>query len=395
MIVNLKRDFIKLTVFIYMIYLFWYSQAIGDSNILLYGGMCFIFVAYLFYINGRSLKNLKISKGIIYWIMYGIFSLIVGIVVAYDKGILLSSLFTFFAFIFLCVCITTVSIIEQDLWWFIKDILIICIFCALYTIFRGYDYYNGIIVITMGPKNNPNTLGALMVFGMFAVMYREKKGFTQLMTSFIIIALFLYIIILTGSKKALFSGAIFLLVWGIGFMKYMRDRPLYYKFTTLFLLFLIFILSFYYLSTIYINTASFARMATLFTSGSTNMRRGMYKESLDFFMNNPMFGIGYDQFKVISQYKKYSHSTYAEVLANGGLIGILLFFTPIVLAGIKLFQNRKKDSSYRVWMYISLYLVEIFLGSVNIFMYDFTHLMIWTIIFVYVDFGLKFNKKSY
>ena len=133
-------------------------------------------------------------------------------------------------------------------------------------------------------------------------------------------------------------------------------------------------------------------MTTLFTSGSTKMRSEMYEESIDFFKRSPLFGIGYDQFRVLSRYKLYSHSTYAEVMADGGIIGMLLFITPILIAGFRLFKLRKRTNTYTVWIFIALYCVEVFLGAVNIFMYDITHLLIWSLIFFYTQYGAFYNE---
>lgn len=206
---NVKESIFKFIIFLYMVYLLWYSEAIGYSNILLYGGIIIVGISFLLYINGRSTDILRIPSGLLSWIAYGVTSLIIGLLIATDRELMISSLMTFFAFLFLCICILVVLRVEQNIQWFTNCLLAICIICALYTIFNGYNYYNGVMVVTMGANNNPNTLGTLMVFGMFAVMYNEKKGVFQLVGSISILALFLYIIIITGSKKALLGGGSF------------------------------------------------------------------------------------------------------------------------------------------------------------------------------------------
>ena len=85
------------------------------------------------------------------------------------------------------------------------SIIVICIFCAAFTILRGYDYYNGVMVVTMGPENNPNTLGALMVFGIALMMFRNKRRIMDLVVLLFFMLVFSYVIILTGSKKSLLS----------------------------------------------------------------------------------------------------------------------------------------------------------------------------------------------
>ena len=383
--INFKSLFIKSTIFIYIIYLLWYTQAIGHSNIFLYGGIILVFIFFLNYINGKRFNDFKVSKRLLYWFFYGIYSLIFGLIVAVDKVYLITSLSTYFAFLFLCISIFIISSMEKDSDWIINYLMIVCLFCALYTIFNGYDYYNGVMVITMGPNNNPNTLGALMVFGMFSVMYKEKKRIYQLLASLVVLLLFFYIIIISGSKKALLSGLIFILIWGIGFTKYIRNKNLNYKLITMIILIITLTIFVYYFSSLYINTSSFERLTGLRSSGSTNIRIGMYKESLFLFKNNPLIGIGYNQFRFLSFFETYSHSTYAELLSGGGIIGTLLFLTPIISTGINLIKNRTKLPAYNHWLYIAIYCVEVFLGTVNIIMYSFMHLLMWTIIYVYVE----------
>ncbi len=81
--------------------------------------------------------------------------------------------------------------------------------------------------------------------------------------------------------------------------------------------------------------------------GSTYARWGMAKEALGIWWDYPLFGAGFQGFaRVSSQYAgRYSHTTYGEVLANGGLIGFALLGFFFILPGMQLallaLENRR------------------------------------------------------
>ena len=73
-----------------------------------------------------------------------------------------------------------------------------------------------------------------------------------------------------------------------------------------------------------------------------SLRLGFYKEAWDHFKTHPVFGIGYNQFRVYNAGGYYSHSTYAEILADGGVVGIILFFAPHIWCVLNLIKIAKK-----------------------------------------------------
>lgn len=67
---------------------------------------------------------------------------------------------------------------------------------------------------------------------------------------------------------------------------------------------------------------------------STNLedesRFGLLVEAFNVGILNPIFGVGPANFYLYSPTKHYSHSTYFEIFANNGLIGLLLFLSILV-----------------------------------------------------------------
>jgi O-antigen ligase len=62
------------------------------------------------------------------------------------------------------------------------------------------------------------------------------------------------------------------------------------------------------------------------------IRDQMLKEATSLWLQRPFAGWGLDQFRVISAWGTYSHDNYVELLANGGVIGLLLYLGTYVSA---------------------------------------------------------------
>ena len=290
------------------------------------------------------------------------------------------------AFLLVCSCISIICRGENSIQWLLKCIAIVSYVCAFYTLFYGEPYYNGIYVITMGPENNPNTLGIMMVYGMFSVLYNKKRKLGELILPLASVFLFAYVIILTGSRKSLLCGGILCLVWIINFVNdTRRSKNSTEKITKYLLLIAALTIGIVYFAKHYANTASFERLLLLSEDGSSHARVGMYRESLEFFKTSKLFGIGFNQFRVLSSFKSYAHSTYAELLACAGIFGCILYFGPIIKTGIVLIKRMWTEPSYQVGMLVAMYLVEMILGFAIIFMYSISHLLIWTILYMSLD----------
>ena len=110
----------------------------------------------------------------------------------------------------------------------------------------------------------------------------------------------------------------------------------------------------------------------------------MYRDAVEYFMASPIIGIGFGQYRLWSPFGYYSHSSYAEILSCGGIIGVLIFFVPIFVCLCScLKQLRKKqplEQSYRMKMATLMLFCELFLGLGQIFIYDVFHLLLLTLI---------------
>src|SRR5699024_6484476 len=106
--------------------------------------------------------------------------------------------------------------------------------------------------------------------------------------------------------------------------------------------------------------------------GGDEIRLSMYEEAFVFFKNNPLFGIGFNQYRELSVWKTYSHSTYAELFANTGIIGSVIYFIPytLVLFGLLQLYRNKDIIRHRINLYMSMYIIFLLYGTSVIHFYS-------------------------
>lgn len=389
----------KLFIFIFIVYIEWFKEAYYDVPIILYGSIlgaisCWFLRIILF---DKKIKIKYTSKVGVNLVFFGMYSLISGIFIYKDSVFFFNQLFTYFCFVIVCILITYISNQYKDSNWLLKIFIVGSFLCSIQTILYPYPYYNGIIVTSMSKHNNPNTLGLVMCIGLYSVLILNYKKNLSNKISFVSMTLYIYIIILSGSRKSLFVAiSIFLCFMVNYFFKKERNKKIELLKKVLLIFGIIFIIIFVgsHLVNYYQSTSSFERMSNL---NMNNSRFLLYKEAFELWKINPLFGIGFNQYAILSSFKYYSHSTYAEILSCTGLLGFIIFFIPI----IRLFFNLMKDSLkkknknrnyYRILLLILIF--ELFLGIGQIFIYEFYHLVILNYIFSEVE-NLKRSEKRY
>ena len=119
---------------------------------------------------------------------------------------------------------------------------------------------------------------------------------------------------------------------------------------------------------------------------SNEARIDMYRDAFNVFLQKPIFGGGLEQYSLWTGTGRIAHSTYAEAIADFGLIGSIIYFIPYLYTVYRAFaiQNRV-DEQYKCRMVLVLCMVELFLGIVQIWFMEVTHFYCWTIIFLIVQ----------
>ncbi len=391
-------DIAKFAILVFVIYSFWYFGIFGASIPLLYGApiIATLFVLFDMSKNKRSYK-LGFYSIVPLFFVYCLYSFISGLIVHYDFSYLVSSLTRFSAYTVLFYDICYISKVDNSMNWIIKILSFVSLVCSLYTIFRGISVRGsyGTQVIVMGEHTNTNTLGVIMVIGMFTTLYiRKNKG---LLITLLVLFSELYVIVLSASRKALIAGLILLVLWEIELLVN-SDKEIKMKFRIfgLLVLFIGVFVTIIYLRYYYYDSSLYVRMLN-FESGVKD-RTDLIQKSVQLWKTSPFVGIGFDQ--VRKYIGLYSHNTYVELLACSGLLGVSIWsvFFVIMLKRIFVVLNnyRKTNVSYQLFFLFIMLLIELFLGMGQIWFYDFEHMVILCVIFGsfrLVDLNSVINKQ--
>ena len=385
----------KIFVYFFFIYVLWFIYVFGEHVIILYGTAlaATVFVGYGMIRTGTNIRSFC-PWGVFLNFIMCVYSILTGIFVAKDQEVLFSAVKTYGALSIVCFDICYISNKEKSIDWLADFFILINIVCSLQILVRGF-YVLGYGYV-LSADQNPNILGLTMDLGVFSVAYKSVKTKKRKLLYFCIAVLFLYTIINCGSRKCLIAALIICALWLSTFAFQMWKKGVYARIGLFFILGALAFGVLYYYQNVYVHTYSYNRMEILGSTekGTSSQIRTMYYQyALDYFYEHPLFGIGLAQFAIWNPKHGYSHSTYAEVLANWGFVGCLLYFIPAIVVGVKLIRALVKGSDPEMTrIFIALWAMEMFIGVGQIWFYQIEHLTAWTIIFLYYD--MHFAEKQ-
>lgn len=392
-----KRDFAldagRFFFLIFCLYTSWFREAYGVKQVVLYGSTIALtaFVA-LDILRGRRIKLSEIPSVIKMFLIFAIYAFVTGIVVAEDVGRCVSSLLTYIAYSVVCFDVYYISKNEGSFDWVFTIIRLCGCIVAIYIFTRGYSYHtSGVYAITLGPNNNPNYLGLVMLVAVMAVVYDYERFIKRIWIYLPMVIAFTAVIVLSASRKCLICLGVLLIVWLILLIRAIskgqgtktiaslrRSGPV----IILILVIGVAIGGIYFFNT-FSSTNVYAKFLKSVNEGEgLNSRMLLYEEAWDMFLSHPIVGVGFDQYRVYSSIGKYSHSAYAEILSCHGLIGMAIFYIPIFSMYIKnlKFCIRDRFRDYTAAVILLIFTVELILGIGQIFIYEFFHLLVLTYI---------------
>jgi O-antigen ligase len=382
---------IKLSKLIFALLLFYYGWfqlvffQIPNIMLLLGVGMVtFIMIDAAF--SGTNIFQF-ITWELRYWILFAFTCLIFGYFVAVDIEFLTSAVTTFAQFIILIYGIIYISNKDGKVDFFITVLILFAIVCAVTALSAGVVDVEGRTV--MSKLDNPNALGINMAIGISCVLY--KVDFKRLLHSIIafgMIMLMVYVAFLSGSRKTFISIALIIIYW-VAFVAFkdIKTLEMNQKVKGILLLAVAGIAGFNIFSSFFEGSILIDRMAAMF-QGSETTRMGMYDVAFDLFRDSPLVGVGLNNYRAISIFGTYSHSTFAEALSCTGLIGCTLYFTPYLITlfhYIKLSTSRNLDymSFKQGRLLLGLFGVMVFLAIGVIHFYEMSSSVVFGIFFAF------------
>lgn len=185
-----------------------------------------------------------------------------------------------------------------------------------------------------GNLSNSNTIAMVAVASLWSIIllffyYKNKILKVLFLVS---AALPLYLILLSGSRKGLIAIILLAFLILIFHILHLSSKN---RFTKIFLIFVGFLCFFYFTKKVVIDSYYGHKLMSLieldYKYNSDIERMSFAKASIKMWSESPIWGKGFNNFTSLgANYNvtpnTYSHSTLWELLANMGLVGVLLYF---------------------------------------------------------------------
>ncbi|PJE48058.1 MAG: hypothetical protein CUR34_00830 [Sediminibacterium sp.] len=210
----------------------------------------------------------------------------------------------------------------------------------LYFISLGYKaYITGISEIDTSKEQfnteeiNANLLGYFGYFSVVSGFFLWQLPFSssfslnknKVFAGFVFL-LCIFLVVISGFFSASRGGILMPLLTCALFLSIKILYPLKFK-SIVFLSALIFlvIVVFFSFESLYQESFLFRRLNS--TNIEDESRFGLLVEAFNVGLLNPIFGVGPANFFLYTPTRHYSHSTYFEIFANNGLVGLIIFVT--------------------------------------------------------------------
>lgn len=361
-------DIAKLAI--YGIFLNYYCFNILRGSLLPYGTLIFYAIAVTCVFVSLFGQTIRIGLEIKCWIAYIIFSLLtIGFSVSSSAAI--DGIGGYLQRLILIMMIAYICEKEQSVIFAVRLLAVTAIACAVSSLIMSKSV-SVKLSMTSGAQISTNDIGALMAFGCFAVLFafglKEKKGVikTLIKISYIIAAV--SVIFIAGSRKSILAVMIFfallLLLCSNDFFKNLSGGWLII--ITLLIIGAMIFVYFYLLPNVEetdMYQSVFGHRAES-KAESDEGRIELYSKAWNHFLQQPLFGLGFNNFAVV--HGMYTHSTYVEPLACSGIGGILYLapYVIILVKQIKLIYLNRYDHHERLWQkeLFAFYISFLFVG---------------------------------
>ena len=367
-----------LIVDVLFIYACWYVQTFSNISLLVKGcaiGIPLMFILHVLFETHGDLFVEMVPKGV--WINLGlsVYCMLVGPFVAYDSSALFASLIIYTGYAVASVVICYISSMRGSIDWFLKTVITTALLCAFYALTRGNRYLG--YGLQLSTHNNIHIFSLVLVFGIFALAYRAKNTVASVVMHLIPSIFLMYCIVESSSRKCFIAAAIILLLWlGSVFRSLWREGQSGQKIVILLLAVIIVYGLYRFYAGYFLQSHTFQRFETFTDEDSNANRIAMYKKAFSFFWQKPFFGGGFDQYKFWCGGGGYSHATFAEAIADFGIIGSVLYFTPLLLMGMRLFKSVFSSGNAKCQLVLAFYIAEMSLGIGQIFFLESQHIFI-------------------
>lgn len=266
--------------------------------------------------------------------------------------------------------------------------LFICISYLVYAILvtqaigQDTEYYGRaqIRILNSEVALDPNVVAAVFVLPMIISLYNLLYGKYKLLAG-VILGVFAISTIALGSRGATVS---FVVSCSLLLLKYFTSRTtkLWIK---IFSISAVVLVAFFVFDFISEQDAIFGfdRIFDFTGDDASNGRTGVWIERLNLFTSSPLYGYGMNYDMGTVHRGMACHNTYIQVLHYGGLIGICLFFIPL----ISLFKRNSISKITKLSLFVSVFMPVFFIDTLQ-------ERSIWNFLIFYSLLSMRDNAEK-
>jgi len=131
--------------------------------------------------------------------------------------------------------------------------------------------------------------------------------------------------------------------------------------------------------------------------GSTVIRYDMIKSGIKWFIKNPVFGYGTDQYAILYHQTygayKYSHSNIIEILVNHGIVGFAVYYSTYIYMFKYICRAVKRNCEHSVLMLL-LFMVLVILNLFTVVLYEKIIFILYGLILSYINiYKIRLQKQ--
>lgn len=214
---------------------------------------------------------------------------------------------------------------------------------------------------------NANAYSYFCVFGNFSLFYLYLKFKNKILLILLLILPILFLVIAFTTQSR--AGLLLLLFINLSFWLFVNKNETSNSIKKIFRsIVIIGVLVFGSIQLVKIYEGSRIQNRVVKTVNEKDSREVLFKEGLETFADNSLFGVGLGQFPFYSKYHLFTHNSYSEILAEQGIFGGILLFALFLIPSHRSIVNYRRDPKNPIYrLYLLFFIVFLIYNNAYVF----------------------------
>lgn len=131
------------------------------------------------------------------------------------------------------------------------------------------------------------------------------------------------------------------------------------------------------------------RIEGTFEGRETNKRSDLMQDALRVWWEKPIFGHGVDQYRYVGNNTTYSHNNFTELLADFGVVGLVLYYAIFMLLLMRTVRGIAGGSD-RAWVVLAILIAIILMDLARV---SYSSRLTWVLLAVLGLYSFEFGKR--